>query len=472
MPSRKDQLHSYQFMMHRVVSSVMVHETDPEQAPLRRGVGAVFGGVMLAAIVAAVFGIVGVLTNAGGTGWRADGSIIIERETGALYVYQDNAVRPTPNFASARLLSGDGTAEPSRVSTADLEDVPRKSFVGIPGAPESLPGALADGVWTLCSELAEDESGTLGTSTALLVGQDPIAGTDLGDRGLLVRDDVDGSYHLIWGSHRYPLLGPDPEALVRSLYGVQRDVVDVGRAWLNGLPAGRDIAPIEVADRGAPSAALPQYRVGDIVAHPVRDRQQHYLVRADALSPLTEFQVGILRGQFPVEPAQISAQVANGAAIGEPVLPYSRSAEWPGSVPELAPLASAPGATVCAATTNASSSPRVLVGDETLSPDRGMPTVRRSDTGVALADRILVPPGRVAVVRAMPSGTAPTGALSVVTDLGIRFPVPTPEELAALGYDVADAAAIPAGLVQRIPEGPTLSQVDARGPVSATGARG
>lgn len=37
MPTRRDQLQAYQFMMQRVTSALIVHETDPELTPLRGG---------------------------------------------------------------------------------------------------------------------------------------------------------------------------------------------------------------------------------------------------------------------------------------------------------------------------------------------------------------------------------------------------------------------------------------------------
>lgn len=457
MSSRKDQLHSYQFMMRRVVSSIMVHETDPEQTPLRRGVGALVGGVMIAAIIAAVFGIVGLLTNSGKTGWRADGAVIVERESGALYVYQNESLRPVLNFASARLI-GDASEQVHRVSAKDLVELPREPAVGIPGAPDSLPDTVDSGMWSLCSTLAEDEAGELTQSTVLHIDEQAKAGRRLGSQALLVRDHEDGSHHLIWDSHRYEVVGDDPDGILRSLYGVPGDVLDVGHAWLNGLPSGQDLAPIRIDAHGEQSSALPDYRIGEVIYHPVADREQHYLVRDDGLSPLTEFQVAILRGQYATEPIQVFAQVANDAASRSPLMPRSDAATWPERVPDLAPAKSMADTTVCAVTADAQTPPDIVVSTDAEGMASGIPTSRSSDLGVALADRIVVPPGRVALVRAMPSKSAETGAISLVTDLGFRFPIPSEEELTALGYAPTEVQDIPAGLVARIPEGPTLDQ--------------
>lgn len=453
MPSRRDQLHAYQFMMQRVTSALIVHETDPEQTPLRRGVGAVFAGVMITVLVAAGFGVYGVFTGTGGTSWQAEGAIVIERETGATYVYRDSALQPVLNYASARLVSGAQSPGPHRVASADLVDLPRRPTIGIAGAPDSLPAAdrVVGPPWTLCSVPGEDSAGAATTTTTLLVGRDVPGGAPLGERGLLARDPVAAQQYLIWGDHRYRITG---DTVVRSVFGTQVSIVDVGAAWLNGLPAGADIAPIRVDDVGADSAVLDGRRVGDIVFYPVRGGRQHYLVRSDGLLPVTEFQVRILGGQYVVTPVEVPASVVNSATVLDPVRSDADVAP-PATAPEL--FSPAGGAAVlCARTTGARSAAEVLVGGDTTALSGGIQTTGATDTGTALADRVLVPPGEIAVVRIAPSDTGGGGALALVTDVGLRFPVPSADVLAQLGYTDSDAVSMPAALAARIPEGPAL----------------
>src|SRR5262245_59954113 len=98
MASRRDQLHSYQFLIQRVISAFVMQETDPAQSPLRRGVGAVFAGTMISLLVAAGFGVVGLGSKVGGADWRADGAVIIEKETGASFVFLAGRLHPTLNY--------------------------------------------------------------------------------------------------------------------------------------------------------------------------------------------------------------------------------------------------------------------------------------------------------------------------------------------------------------------------------------
>jgi type VII secretion protein EccB len=458
MSSRRDQLHAYQFMMQRVTSALIVHETDPEQTPLRRGVGAIFAGVMIAVLVAAGFGVYGVFTGVGGTSWQADGSIVIERETGATFVYQGGELQPVLNYASARLLSSGQNPGPHRVAGKDLAGIPRKPTVGIAGAPESLPAAdrVAGTPWTLCSVPGQDSGGTATMTTTLLVGRDVPGGTVPGQRGILVRDPVADADYLVWRDHRYRITG---DSVIRSVFGTQGSIVDSGAAWLNGLPAGQDIGPIAVTGRGAKSSVLAGREVGDIVYYPVRGGEQYYLVRSDGLLPVTEFQVRVLRGQYVVEPVEVSASVVNSAQIvgGTPTGDTAPPAE----TPELVAVAEG-GAVLCARTTDARSAPQVSVGGDTAVLAGGIQTTGETSAGTALADRVLVPPGEIAVVRVAPSdedGVA--GAFALVTDMGLRFPVSSTEALSRLGYSEANAVSVPAALVSRIPEGPTLDPVAA-----------
>lgn len=461
-------------MMQRVISSIMLHETDPEQTPLRRGVGAVFGSLMIAAVVAAGFGIYGVITGIEAGRWRTDGAIIIERETGAHFVYRQGVLQPVLNYASARLVSGSADAKLHRVASRSLADLPRNVTVGIPGAPDSLPPPtrVVGTPWTMCTTLAPDDAGVLVTSTALLVGDRIQGGVVLGERGLVVRDPADDSRYLIWRSHRYRVVGKEPDRVIRSLYGFHVPVVDVGSAWLNGIPAGPDLGPPDVEGVrrwGRPSTALPAHDVGDLVYHPIADGRQHYLVLDHGLAPLTELQMMLLRAEHAVELAEISSAEANRLPHDDLLAPVEGEAGPPPSPPNLLPTPADGRVTLCAETLDAREPPRIAMGGDLSVLNAALPTVGQTREGTRLADLVLVPPGRVAVVRAVSSGTAEVGSFHLVTDVGVRYPVSSPEALAALGYPPGLATDIPAALVQRIPAGPTLDFGTAMMPAPVSG---
>jgi hypothetical protein len=56
----------------------------------------------------------------------------------------------------------------------------------------------------------------------------------------------------------------------------------------------------------------------------------------------------------------------------------------------------------------------------------------------------------------------PTGATYLVTDQGIRYGVPTPDALAALGYAKTEPVLVPGGLLDLVPAGPVLDPAAAK----------
>jgi type VII secretion protein EccB len=178
MATRRDQLQSYQFLTQRVISAFVMRETDPAQSPLRRGIGAVFAGIMITVLVAAGFGVYGILTKVGTTRWKADGSVVVEKESGASFVYFGGVLHPTLNYASAMLAAGRTSPAVFRVSGESLAGVPRGVMVGIPGAPNALPAprhrlALP---WTICAAPDPGSSDRGANVVTLAVGTAPSGG--------------------------------------------------------------------------------------------------------------------------------------------------------------------------------------------------------------------------------------------------------------------------------------------------------
>ncbi len=134
MASRSDQLHSHQFMLQRAVGALAMRDPDPVSSPMRRIGGALFASVMIAVLAVAAVGVYGVLRPGTGNAWRDGRAMIIEKETGARYVFRDNVLYPVLNYTSAVLILG--TSDPVTVSRSALEGVPRGTPMGIPGAPD------------------------------------------------------------------------------------------------------------------------------------------------------------------------------------------------------------------------------------------------------------------------------------------------------------------------------------------------
>ncbi|MFI6761342.1 type VII secretion protein EccB [Micromonospora sp. NPDC050417] len=467
MATRRDQLHSYQFMTQRVISAFVMRETDPQQSPLRRGIGALFGGVMVAVLVAAGFGIYGLLTKVGADRWQADGAVVIEKETGASFVYFGGILHPTLNYASAVLAAGRANPPVFRVAANSLSEAPRGGTVGIPGAPNSLPTVKRHvGLpWTVCAVPGTDEAGQGISGVAVAIATVPEGGQSLSDQAVLVRDARLGSQFLIWHGRRHQVHAPD--TLVPALFGAVNQV-PVGTAWLNALPAGGDIQPINVNDRGNQSQAVPGRRIGDVLSTETGSGTQFHLVFGDGLAPITALQRDILRAASPVEAIPVSISEANAAPRSGQLQAPAGDVQPPTATPTLTQPSGADA--LCAVTRDATAAPTVQVGGRLLGLATAVPTTAVSADGVPLADLVLVPPGRVTTVRVLGSPSAQAGPYYVITDLGIKYPVPQAAVLPMLGYQPAQAVDVPASLVSRIPTGPTLDPAAALQPAATGGA--
>ncbi len=466
MASRRDQLHSYQFLIQRVISAFVMRETDPAQSPLRRGVGAVFAGVMFAVLGAAAFGVIGLVTKVGGDGWRTDGTVVIEKETGATFVYLGGHLHPTLNYASALLASGKPEPVVARVSGKSLTGVPREVTVGIPGAPDSLPpAAAAVGLpWTLCSSAGPQGPTSPNRMVSLLVGSAPTGATTVGDgQGLLLVDAGTRQTYLVWHGARYAMA--NAQSVVPALFGAVA-ATPVGTAWLNALPAGPDIVPLTVPNAGAESAAIPGRSIGDVLVATTGAGPQYYLVFDDGVAPMTVLQKDVQVGTRPVQPIEVNlAEVTAAQQSRVPAQP-SGDVQAPPSPPAL--LRPNGEDLLCTRYGEGTAVPQVTVGGlvATLDPAPTAPV------GAGGADRILVPAGRVAVLRAMTSPAATAGPYHLVTDIGIRYAVPSEEVLKMLGYATARVVDVPAALVTLIPAGPALDPAAAVRPTATFGTSG
>ncbi|AEV82495.1 hypothetical protein ACWT_1477 [Actinoplanes sp. SE50] len=451
MASRRDQLQSYQFLNQRVISAFVMRETDPAQSPLRRGIGALFGGLMIAVLIAAGFGIYGILTKVGGDQWRTEGSVVVEKESGASFVFLHDRLNPALNFTSAKLAAGKPNPQVYRVAAKALTGVPRGVTIGIPGAPASLPAAdQQSGLpWAMCLVPGENPAATL------LVGTAGPAGADLGDKGLLVTDGA-GNVQLI--SHGWKHRIQDAQTNLPALFGAV-DPMRVSTAWLNSLPAGADIAAIPVQNRGVPSRRVTGLNNGQVLATEVGvNGTQFYLVLDNGVLPITALQKAVLNAAFPAEPKNVPVTVVTGAPQLKPA--GNADAQPPADPPKLATVAA--GTTACAVTRSAAKAPSIVVGGSPAGLSAAVPTTGAAG-GRALADQVGVPAGHFALVHVPGSG-----GYQVITDLGVRHAVPDADALARLGYTAASATEVPTALVTSIPAGVTLDPVAALKPVTGT----
>ncbi|WP_033339228.1 type VII secretion protein EccB [Catenuloplanes japonicus] len=428
MPSRQDQLHSHQFAVRRVVAALVMRETDPSRAPFARSGGAVLAGLLVAAIGAGAVLLHDLFTGGGATNWRNPSVVVVEKETGARYVYREPRLHPVANYASALLLAG--STETVQVSRRSIEDAPRGAPLGIAGAPDSLPpaGRLAGPPWTLCSDAS---------SAVLLAGAAPAGGTPLDASGALVASGRDT--FLIWRERRHPV--PSPLVLSALGWGAVRPA-HVDAALLNSVPPGAALESPPVPGFGGPSRATPGAIIGRVHVVTTQSGAREFAVMlAGGLATITQVQADILLGDPRTGqsgPAELSqADYASAPRAGD-----LRPADGPATTPALMPVEGA----LCGAASDAG------LGD--LRVGVRLPPAD-SPSWVRLA------PGRAALVEAVPAPGATGGTVSLVTDAGRRHALATPEVKTMLGYDSATPIRLPAALVALMPEGPALDPVAA-----------
>jgi type VII secretion protein EccB len=455
MQMRRERHHAYRFLTRRIVSAMLSGEPETNELPMRRFGMAVVGSVLIAALAFAGVAVYGLLVPGGGK--PAENVIIVERETGARYLYLQQQLHPVLNWTSALLILGQPTPTVQTMSRSSLRDIPRGRPVGIEGAPDSLPdkGSLLGLPWSVCS--APRSTTSVALATHVLVGSVPAGGTPLGaDEGVLVNSAGTNDRYLVWHDHRLRIPG---NATVAALGWAGVRPAPVGLAFLNALPAGPDLAPIALPDEdqranhfvdGVPT------QVGQLF----RASGHTYLMLREGLVPIGDVSVRLLvaTGRPITETsAQEVGRVLVDGAIEPPGLPQT--------------IPSIHGADdrftmACAVYSGATEVDRpVTVESFTQVPPQlslpGQPTALRDGVdGVPVADDVALPGGHGALAATLtPAGAAAPGNLYLITDQGLKYPIPRTAAAAVqagLGYSGVTPVAVPGSVLALIPTGPAL----------------
>ncbi|GGM24151.1 type VII secretion protein EccB [Micromonospora sonchi] len=456
MPSRQDQLHSYQFTIQRVVSALVMRETDPAQSPFRRLAGAALASMLVAVIGLGGFALYGLFAG-GGVKWRDGNAVIVEKESGARFVYREQRLHPVLNYASALLIIGTERPRTVLVSRRSIEGVPRGLPLGIADAPDSLPAAarLATDRWTVCS-IGTTDDGRPQSRSVLLIGTEGTDGRPLGEEALLLRAP-DGRLHLLWQQRRH--LIRDTDRVLAALAVTRARAVPVAPALLNTVPTGLDLAPLHLPGLGERSARVADARVGDVLlVSNSGGARQYAVVLRDGLAGITELQAALLLARTGQrEPDQIS--LGRFAALPQlddltPTGPHAP----PSAPPRLATMDSP---ALCARVADEAGQVELRLGVE-LPELITAPRAARGQVAAVVADHVLVEPGRGALVESVAAPGATGGAVSVVTDLGRRHVLADAGVPAMLGYGDARPLRLPAGVVSLVPAGATLDPAIAR----------
>lgn len=423
--SRIDGARAYRHVVRRVTAAVVTRAVDT--SPSRRPLVAVACGLGVALVLLAVAALLGATSSRAVVEWRRANAVLVEKETGARYVLVDGVLHPVANYASARLVTGTPAPVLVPVSRHDLATVARGVPLGIAGAPDSIPvpaDLVVDG-WTACSD------------ATLMTGD--VTGRPLASHAILVVTP-DGAEYLIRSGRRARVRDP---AIVLSAFGwTAVTPVPVPSVLIAALSTGPDLARIAVDRRGHPSR-IRGVRVGAVVTSRTESGLRRFaVVLADGLADISPLVADVLLND-PTTPGPgraIEIAARTFASAPHRVLPAATG--WPEALPV---LERAPHR-LC-----------VPVGGSMVLVDVPAAVgVGAISTGPV---RVLLPPGRGALVR------AGTGPVVLITDQGIGYPVEDADALSGLGYGGVAPVVLPAGVLALVPHGVRLSRAAARAPL-------
>ena len=460
MRSKRDQVQAHTFMMGRLTAGMLLADPDAPESPLGRTTRGALIGVVVGALVCGGAVVFGLLKPGGNDTWRSGDTLIVNKDTGARYLYVGGRLRPVRNYASAMLIGGSDLSTTS-VGSASLEGTPVGRPVGITGAPDTVPGTgnLEDSAWEVCS------AGS-GTTTALVPGA-PLESEPVGEHTALVVRGPDKRMYLVWQGSRLELDGAS--GATESLgYGAMKPR-PVSAAFLNALVNGPKLATLPVQGQGAqgPELGGRPTRVGQVFRVVAGSGSQEYVLQKDGLHPVTATESALLIGDPDTRKKAYAGQPPKVVTIGVSDL---RAHQAPGTsakdpsvagLPDSPPRAARPdtGQAVCAQVDSVDGRVRVRsvrVAESALSPVT-QPDMTALAAACVPVDGVVMRPGHGTLVRALGSAGAPVGDTTfLVSDDGVKYRIPDSSALTALGYGEGSAVRMPSTLLSMLPTGPEL----------------
>jgi type VII secretion protein EccB len=460
VPSRQDQLHSYQYSLQRVVAALITHDPDPHRSPLRRAGTTALVSLIIAALAVGGAAVYGLLTGSSTVQLKDESVVFLEKGSGARYVYlqSDGKLHPVLNYTSGLLIAT--AQEPKMVSTSRerLATLPLGDPLGIPDAPDSLPVKkdLLPGDWTVCSAPPTSVTSTAEALSTLVVGAPVTGGTvaagPSGSKGVLVRDPSERTF-LLFGNRRFQFPASITTATLRALGWNAKQPWPVAAAFINSLPLGPDLRAPQIDDTGDDSG-VPGARVGQLLT----DGKQWSVAVRDGAAALTDVQALLVQAQpGAYQPRALDAATFN--SLPPSPVRFDSGEGFPATVPQLLE----PQERLCMTLPVNKTSGAGLRVDAT-APTGAAITGDSIVPGGVQADFVYVERGKGALVvaAASPSAPAGSGTVSIVTDTARRYPIAGRELLGRLGYGSSTPRQIPAQLIALLPQGPSLDATKAR----------
>jgi hypothetical protein len=317
-------------------------------------------------------------------------------------------------------------------------------------------------------------NGAGATTTMVFVGREPAGGEPIGaDAALLVTTPQDasgpGATYVVFGDHRYQV---SDETALTALGLAAITPVTVGKALLNGISSGPELKQPPIPDKGKTSdrqVGGEEGKNGKVY----RNGPQQYVLTNAGLVAIGSVSAKLLLADDPKE-IEISAADAAAATVR---LATVEPKGFPHDLPEI-PSNQTADPMLCAVHNGdeeggVTAQVHRYPGGPGSLPGGGSPAGGAGKDGVGVADRVIVPSGKGALVRVEPApGVRSDTTIYLITDQGYKFPLRDEGQVnavVALGYSGVEPLPVPSSLLALVPNGPLLDPTAAQNFVRPTG---
>ncbi|MER7520847.1 type VII secretion protein EccB [Streptomyces sp. NPDC126499] len=318
MASRRDELNAYTFAKKRTVAAFLQPSPSGTEEGAPRPLRAVLPGLIVGALVIAGFGAWGMFKPTAPKGWDEPGTkVIVGKQSTTRYVVlttgkgkdKKTLLHPVLNLASARLLLNPDDFKVIQVDDKTLDEgkPPRGPILGIPYAPDRLPGAQDAGTakrWAVCEQPGGGNGGSVQKATFLFAQRD-LGRTDNSSKLkagqiLYVKGQKDSAQYLVDHTGTKYLVNDKAKGLTTALFGVNREPQQVTDDWLATLKTGSPVDFPQIpgpvgADAHVDGGLNPaQDRVGMVLLAQTGSGPQHYVVLQGKVQPVSGFTAWLL----------------------------------------------------------------------------------------------------------------------------------------------------------------------------------
>ncbi|MFF0465076.1 type VII secretion protein EccB [Streptomyces mexicanus] len=507
MASRRDELNAYTFAKRRMLASFLRPSPTGSEEGAPKPLTAVLPGVIVGAVVLAVFGGIGLFRPTAPKGWDEPGKhVIVASDSTTRYVVlktgKQPQLHPVLNMASAKLLLDPDSGSVITVDEDVLDSgkIPHGATIGIPYAPDRLPSAQeaqSPKRWAVCER--PGEGGRAIQKAAFVLARKEWSRTEGrsrlrgGDLMYVVAPDGKTRYVIDGRGYAYPLADPTDEELLKALDTQGRAPQRVSQEWLATFHKGDPISIPKIdGTPGAKAGAfsgLQQYdqydKIGMVIKAYDGRRMQYYVVLRGHVARISEFTATLLlnsRDLVAVGQAGEAQQVSPGAVTDSTA--FMQDKNWPTDKPKT--VNDGAGATtgrntVCNVLRSVGAH-----GRPTLSTWAGTDFPAQLPTGSSSA---YVTAGSGLLYRQFQGTETTAGGVFLVTDTGLRYALQSNSDSATddrgigvsaeqrkaevseekiaqtrLDYAQVTPTPVPAEWSTFLPTGPRLSEAAARQP--------